>query len=124
GELVVAPHTDDLLDEVVLDHEVAPEARHVDLEGLPRLPRREAEPGEDRPGLRTRRYHAEHALDARHPEPDAPWPAASRVNVHQTARDGATRELRDELRGARGGVHERLDVGAALESIGGVGLET
>src|SRR5947208_582879 len=122
-ELVIAPHADQLLDEIVLQREIAPEARHVDLEVPPLLPRREPEAGEDRPRLRPRRDHPEHALDARHPQADPPWRAAPRVGVHQAARDNAPSELRDERCGARRGVHEGLDVGAALEAVRRVGLE-
>src|SRR5437870_12598617 len=70
-QLVVAPHADDFLDEVILHREVAPEARHLDLEVPPLLPGREPEAGENRLGLRRRREHAEHAFHALHPEPDA-----------------------------------------------------
>src|SRR3989442_2801100 len=75
-ELVVAPHADQLLDEIVLQREVAPEARYVDLEVPPLLPRREPEAGEDRPRLRPRRDHPQPALDARHPQADPPWRGA------------------------------------------------
>src|SRR5207245_9305180 len=110
--LVVAPHADQLLDEIVLQREVAPEARYVDLEVPPILPRREPEAGEDRPRLRPRRDHPEHALDARHPQADPPWRGAPPGGVPQAARDTAPRELRAARRGPPGGGHGGLGGGA------------
>ena len=121
GDPVVAPHADDLLDEIVLHGEVAPEARHLHLEVVAPLGERQSQRRQDPHRLRPRRRHAEHALHAGHAQRHAGTRAGRRVHVDEAAGDGPSGQLRDELGGPRARVDEPLDVGPALEAIGGVG---
>ena len=120
---VVAPHPDDFLHEVVLDGEIAAEARHRDVEVGAARAHPEPEAGEDPPRLRGRRGDAEHALHTRHTQAHAHGATLARIDVDHPTRDEAARQLGDELRRAGRGVQQALDVGPALEAISGVGLE-
>ena len=63
------------------------------------------------------------ALDARETEGETPVRPRIRVDVEHAARHRAAAELGHELRGAGQHVGRRLDVSAALESVGGVGRQ-
>ena len=122
-DLVVAPDADDLLGEIVLHRQVAPEARHLHVQDRAALAHGQAQPGEDAPRVRAAGHHAEHALDALHAQPHPHGLAPPRVRVQHPARDRAAGQLGHELRRPIVGVQQPLDVGAALEAIGGVGAE-
>ena len=120
-QLVVAPDADDLLGEVVLHRQIAPEARDLDVENAAAVAHGEAEASEDLARLRARRRDAQHALDAGQAQPHAHRLATASIDVEQPARDDAAGQLGHELGGAIVGGHQPLDVGAALEAIGRVG---
>src|SRR5207244_12437534 len=88
GDAVVAPDANDLLDQVVLDRDVAAEARDVDLEIAAARPHGQAEARQDPPRHRRWRRQAEHALHARPPQPYADRASLARVRVDPAAGDG------------------------------------
>ena len=120
---VVAPDADHLFDEIVLDGEVAPEARHAHLEVGAARAHAEPQAGQDPSRLRGGRGHAQHALHARHAQAYAHGTPLARIDVDHAPRDDAAGQLGHEPCRARRRVDQSLDVGAALEAIGGIGLQ-
>ena len=83
----------------------------------------EAEPLEDAHHLVARRADADHPLHAREPEGDAGARARLGVDVEHPPRDRAAAEIGHELRGPVEGRPQAVDVAAALEAVGGVGVQ-
>ena len=120
---VVAPHADDLLDQIVFHRDVAAEARHGHLEVRAVRFHGQTETREDPHGLRPRRRHAEDALHPRHPEAHARGLAPAWIGVDDPARDRAAGQLGDERGRAGRRRRQPLDVGAALEAVRGGGSQ-
>ncbi len=122
-DLIVAPDADDLLDQVVLLVDVAPEARHHHLQVVTRAVDCEAQRLQDAHRLLAGRARPDHPLDAGHPQRHAPVRPRLRVDVDHPPRDRAAAQLGHQLRRAPEHVGGRLDVAAALEPIRRVGRE-
>src|SRR5215467_7351725 len=92
GNLVVAPHPDHFLDEVVLLDDVAPEARHDDLQREAGLVYGETQRLEDAHDVLVGRADADDALDPRVAQRDARPGLGARIHVHYAFNHWATTE--------------------------------
>ena len=99
-DLVVAPDADDLLDEIVLLRDVAPEARHDDLEVGARVVHGEAERLEDAHRLLARRATPMTRSTRARRSVEAGRGRGVRVDVDDAAGDRAAAEIGHELGGA------------------------
>ena len=120
-DLAVAPDPRDLLHQVVLDRDVAPERGHHHLEGAVALRRREPEVAQDGRHDLAGRAGAHDPLDAREAKRHRHRSAGRRVRVEHAGGHPAAGQLGDQARGAVQRVPQPLDVRAPLEAVGGLG---
>ncbi len=122
--LVVSPDADDLLDEIVLLEDVAPEARHDDLQIGARVVDGESEGLKDPHGILSRRADGDEPLHSGQPECDSRARPRRRIDVEHPARHSTAAEIGHELGGPPECLAQAFDIAATLEPVRGIRGET